>query len=202
MRFYLAAIGILLLVGGVVAGVIITDNSRDFEDRNHLTAIGLSLQTCDKLPDNIYKGDKALLSWRVALLKDWDKDLCKQFHLDEPWNSPHNLEVAKHVPECYRDSRGSKFTPYLAVVGDKAAFHPHSPQPWSAAKLVRVVTVARSDVIWTEPRDISVVDAQKDKNLRWAFSQFLSPIKFHTDYLNGFILDTWGNGAKPQFEEP
>ena len=50
-------------------------------------------------PAVIEKDGKPLLSWRVALLPYMNEDaLYKQFHLDEPWDSPHNLELAKTVP--------------------------------------------------------------------------------------------------------
>ena len=50
-------------------------------------------------PAVIEKDGKPLLSWRVAILPFMEESrLYQQFHLDEPWDSPHNLEVAKTVP--------------------------------------------------------------------------------------------------------
>lgn len=41
---------------------------------------------------------KPLLSWRVAILPFVEQDsLYKEFHLNEPWDSPHNFEVAKRL---------------------------------------------------------------------------------------------------------
>ncbi len=55
------------------------------------------------LPAVVEKDGKPLLSWRVAILPYVEGDaLYKQFHLDEPWNSPHNLEVAKTVPAVFQ----------------------------------------------------------------------------------------------------
>ena len=36
--------------------------------------------------------DKPLYSWRVLILPFVEQDaLYKEFHLDEPWDSPHNI---------------------------------------------------------------------------------------------------------------
>jgi hypothetical protein len=58
-----------------------------------------------RMPANaIYgKDGKALLSWRVALLPWLDQNkLYHQFHLDEPWDSPHNRKLMEdNVPKVY-----------------------------------------------------------------------------------------------------
>jgi hypothetical protein len=49
-----------------------------------------------------------LLSWRVLLLPYIEEgeieegELCKQFHLDEPWDSPHNLALLPKMPRTYK----------------------------------------------------------------------------------------------------
>ncbi len=46
------------------------------------------------------------LSWRVHLLPYLGlQTLYNQFHLDEPWNSPHNIQLLDKMPEVFR-SRG------------------------------------------------------------------------------------------------
>ncbi|MEZ6089540.1 MAG: DUF1559 domain-containing protein [Pirellulaceae bacterium] len=43
------------------------------------------------------------LSWRVHLLPFiQQRALYEKFHLDEPWDSPHNLPLADSMPEVYR----------------------------------------------------------------------------------------------------
>lgn len=71
---------------------------------------------------------KPLLSWRVAILPYIEeKALYDQFHLDEPWNSEHNLPLLAEMPETYLDpssglvAAGGK-THYLAVSGPGTAF--------------------------------------------------------------------------------
>src|SRR6266851_5065501 len=73
------------------------------------------------------KNGKPLYSWRVAILPFVEcNDLYKQFHLDEPWDSPHNLELLKENPRVYRHPRGnveeSDKTPYVVLVGPGTAF--------------------------------------------------------------------------------
>ena len=51
------------------------------------------------------KQGKPLLSWRVALLPYLgQQDLYKRFHLDEPWDSPHNRQLIPLIPDVYQDS--------------------------------------------------------------------------------------------------
>jgi hypothetical protein len=54
------------------------------------------------------KDGKPLLSWRVAILpylEDFDGhtmgDLHKSFHLDEPWDSPHNKQLLGEMPAVF-----------------------------------------------------------------------------------------------------
>ncbi|QDU58787.1 DUF1559 family PulG-like putative transporter [Aeoliella mucimassa] len=60
---------------------------------------------------------KPLLSWRVAILpylSDGESmGLYNRFHLDEPWDSPHNLQLVKQMPDVYSD----QLHPQLAAEG-------------------------------------------------------------------------------------
>ncbi|MGA2259232.1 MAG: DUF1559 domain-containing protein [Thermoguttaceae bacterium] len=76
-------------------------------------------------PAVIEKDGKPLLSWRVALLPYMNEDaLYQQFHLDEPWDSPHNLELAKTVPFLFQSSNSPKDgkTRVMVFTGTGAAF--------------------------------------------------------------------------------
>jgi hypothetical protein len=43
------------------------------------------------------------LSWRVHLLPELGEDeLYRKFHLDEPWDSPHNLPLVTEMPAAFR----------------------------------------------------------------------------------------------------
>ncbi len=73
-----------------------------------------------------------LLSWRVAILPYLgEEDLYNEFHLDEPWDSEHNLTLLPRMPELYlcpTDSdevdRQEGLTYYQAFVGEGTVFDP------------------------------------------------------------------------------
>jgi len=51
------------------------------------------------------KTGKPLLSWRVLILPYLGQDelfLYREFHLDEPWSSPHNKALIARMPDVYR----------------------------------------------------------------------------------------------------
>jgi RNA polymerase sigma factor (sigma-70 family) len=76
------------------------------------------------------KDGKPLLSWRVAILpylEDYDassrEDLFKQFHVDEPWDSPHNKALLAKMPAVFaspsnRDAQAFTTT-YRGFVSDE-----------------------------------------------------------------------------------
>src|SRR4051794_18437278 len=50
----------------------------------------------------IRKGDRALLSWRVAILPFLEENaLYERFHLDDAWDSPHNRALLEEMPRVY-----------------------------------------------------------------------------------------------------
>ncbi len=50
------------------------------------------------------RAGKPLLSWRVLILPylDQQQELYREFHLDEPWDSPHNRALIGRMPAVYR----------------------------------------------------------------------------------------------------
>jgi hypothetical protein len=114
----------------------------------------------------IYGEDgQPLLSWRVAILPYLEeKQLYKRFHLDEPWDSPHNFALIKEMPDVYSD-RGTQVKPepghtyYQAIVGKGAAFEgPRGLRipddfPDGTSKTILLVEGAPA-VPWTKPADI------------------------------------------------
>lgn len=70
------------------------------------------------------KGTKGL-SWRVHLLPYLDqKELYEEFHLDEPWDSPHNKELVEKMPDIYRSPNVEKpgYTSHHVFTGKGAPF--------------------------------------------------------------------------------
>jgi hypothetical protein len=116
-------------------------------------------------PHAIYgKDGKALLSWRVQILPFIEQDnLYKQFHLDEPWDSPHNKKLLEVMPKVFAvpvDEKAVKAheTHYLGFVG-KGAFFTGKKGIRIAdildgtSNTILVVEAAKS-VPWTKPDDL------------------------------------------------
>jgi hypothetical protein len=118
---------------------------------------------------NFDKQGKPLLSWRVHLLPFVGaNDLYKQFHLDEPWDSPHNKQLLARMPEVYQGpnrtlNREGK-TIYLLPVGKDAAFKdgpegPRLPQDFPDGMSNTILIVEADDahaVPWTKPEDLKI----------------------------------------------
>lgn len=74
------------------------------------------------------KDGRPLLSWRVMILPYLEEDaLFREFHLDEPWDSPHNVRLLDRMPKVYQPFRGKKdnppnTTPYRVFVGKNTPF--------------------------------------------------------------------------------
>jgi hypothetical protein len=107
---------------------------------------------------------KPLLSWRVHLLPYLDQEqLYREFHLDEPWDSPHNKTLVARMPPIFLSpfSRvGHGTTNYLLPVGDGALYASPKDQPAmndirdGAANTIMLLEVDDAEaVVWTRPDD-------------------------------------------------
>lgn len=69
---------------------------------------------------------KAGLSWRVHILPFVEEQkLYDQFHLDEPWDSPHNKTLIAKMPKVFQDEQPDTpagHTTFLAPVGEDTVF--------------------------------------------------------------------------------
>jgi prepilin-type processing-associated H-X9-DG protein len=107
---------------------------------------------------------KPLLSWRVAILPYIEQgELYNQFHLDEPWDSPHNKPLSEKIPQVYKSTmnqpKAANMTFYQVFTGNGALFDPKGK-----ATGIRDVTDGTSNtiavveagegVIWSKPDDI------------------------------------------------
>jgi len=114
------------------------------------------------------KAGKPLLSWRVLILPYLDREaLYKEFHLDEPWHSPHNKALIAKMPATYRCPSqsvdlGQRKTRYLAPRG-KATIFPGTETVKlrdvtdSASNTIMVVDAGDENaVVWTKPDDWDV----------------------------------------------
>ena len=113
----------------------ISDAADRMNSSNNLKQIGLGVLEYEgknsDYPANSYGPDgKPLLSWRVHILPFVDEDpLYRRFKLDEPWDSPRNLQLLDQMPQVYaspaeragRTPRGNK-TYYRGFAGGGGAF--------------------------------------------------------------------------------
>ncbi len=139
--------------------------------KNNLKMMGLAMHNFadahKALPPAITKDrtGKPGLSWRVHLLPFLDQaPLFKQFHLDEPWDSPHNKPLVEQMPAIYT-SPGSKAeagkTVYLTLRAKDTIF-PADSDGLSFRDITdglsnTLMVVEASDdkaVIWTKPDDL------------------------------------------------
>jgi hypothetical protein len=116
------------------------------------------------------KVGKPLLSWRVAILPYLEEsDLYKQFHLDEPWDSPHNRTLISKMPSVFADpdpklkelTRAGKTT-YQVPVAPETVFYSSEGTSYreitdGTSKTVLIVEVEPSRAVeWTKPQDWEV----------------------------------------------
>ena len=118
---------------------------------------------------------KPLLSWRVLILPYLEQgSLYKEFHLDEPWDSPHNRALIARMPEVYRcpmesaDAAREGKTRYVAPRG------PNTFLRGAQGISIKEITDGTSNTIafidggddravpWTKPDDWDVSPAATD----------------------------------------
>jgi len=108
---------------------------------NNLKQIGLAMHNfhsaTNHLPPAAIRDNngKPLLSWRVAILPYLEQSVYNRFHLDEPWDSPHNKSLLTEMPRCYAcpsepEVAGSQgMTTYQVWVGPRTMFEVREPRP-------------------------------------------------------------------------
>jgi hypothetical protein len=113
---------------------------------------------------------KPLLSWRVAILPQLGyESLYAQFHLNEPWDSPHNLAFAARMPSIYACpsllESEAYMTGYQVVVGPKPGLGVLGTLfEWARGVEIREVLDGTSNTVmivetnrlvsWTKPDDL------------------------------------------------
>ncbi len=141
---------------------------------NHFKQVMLAFHNFHDLnntfpPSAIFGPDgKPTLSWRVALLPFLDqRELFDAFHLDEPWDSPHNKALIAKMPEIFTtpDSPAAPGKTRIRVFegpgtmfnGDKAI--PVAGVTDGVSNTVAIVTAAEA-VPWTKPGDLPFVQGK------------------------------------------
>ncbi len=139
--------------------------------------------THGRLPPAVVYGDygKPLLSWRVLILPFISQEqLFKEFRLDEPWDSPHNIELLPKMPRTYGPPPGkaNMVPPHHTVckvfVGKGAAFEGvrglRFPEDFpDGTSNTLMVVEAGEPVPWTRPEDLAYEPAGPLPDLRCLF---------------------------------
>lgn len=90
--------------------------------------------------------DEPLLSWRVQILPFLDEtELYQKFHLDEPWDSEHNIKLLPLMPKVFQSKREPLepgLTRYAGVVGPECALDE------ILARKVAQITDGTSNTVW------------------------------------------------------
>jgi prepilin-type processing-associated H-X9-DG protein len=121
-------------------------------------------------PAATYDADgKPLLSWRVLILPHLgQQSLYQKFHLDEPWDSPHNKPLADEMPTvfaCPSDPLAQKLTPYQVVVDPRSIFTGEpSGVPLSSVTDGTSSTILFAEAIravpWSKPEELSLTSVE------------------------------------------
>ena len=133
-----------------------------------------------------------LLSWRVAILPYMEQNaLYEQFHLDEPWDSPHNIALSEQMPEVFNHpSYGSlgNQTVFVAPVGNDSILSPGPIDDSGNGNEIAGITDGLSNtpllvtvneinaVVWTSPEDLPYDDLG-DEQLAGAVSGYLNQMQ-------------------------
>ncbi|HKD35927.1 MAG TPA: DUF1559 domain-containing protein, partial [Pirellulales bacterium] len=140
------------------------------QSSNNLRQIALAMLNYNSahksfpLPASIGADGKSLLSWRVAILPYLgEENLYKQFHLEEPWDSPNNRPLIRKMPSVYRmaatKSKEPGHTNYLLPVGNGAGFTADKPTELKdvtdgTSNTIMIVEVNDDHAVpWTKPDD-------------------------------------------------
>lgn len=117
---------------------------------------------------------KPLLSWRVAILPYLDEgQLYREFHLDEPWDSEHNLKLLDRMPQVYRNAAvdlGNQ-TVYLAVTGKGTGFEAGKKIGIrdildGTSNTIGIVEASPANAVpWTKPEDWNYQPGQEKAGL-------------------------------------
>ncbi|MGC8642029.1 MAG: DUF1559 domain-containing protein [Isosphaeraceae bacterium] len=140
---------------------------------------------------------KPLLSWRVAILPYLDQnELYKKFHLDEPWDSPHNKELIKYMPTVYgcpsRNLAGEPGrTAYRVFTGKGALFNQNAPtEPrdvTDGTSNTLMVVEAKEAVIWTKPEELPFEDKPGAPNVPLFGAGSAHPGGFNAAFADGSV---------------
>jgi len=166
-----------MAVQGVLVGLLLPavqaarESARRMSSMNNLKQVGLAMHNSHsvyrKFPGDILSDDGTpLLSWRVAILPFIEQQtLYEQFKLDEPWDSPHNIQLLEKMPPVFNHPGvvvKSGQTVYQKPIGPKFIFEGHEGTSMryildgTSNTIMVLETPEEAAVEWTKPSDLDV----------------------------------------------
>lgn len=203
-----APVMVALLLPAVQAA---REAARRMQGSNNLKQIGLAMHnfhdTYGALPAG-YSSDadgNPLLSWRVHILPFIEQQgLYEQFHLDEPWDSPHNMTLVAKMPDVYRCPNSAAkledgMTNYVGLAGKDGVFvRPKNGDRMGVSfrdirdgtsnTIMTLEVPNEAAVVWTKPTDFTPDPDEPTKGLTG-----LRPGGFQAGFTDGsvrFIAET------------
>lgn len=164
---------------------------------NYLKQIGLAMHTFHTVHAQLpvgesprenypikYRDGNPLLSWRVHLLPFLDAEpLYNKFKLDEPWDSPHNVQLLDEIPDTYKslDYQGQENkTNILGLSGDGAVFNRDKALGFrdltdgTSQTILIIMAGPDKAVPWTQPVDLDYDPANLRQSLGDVGDSFLA----------------------------
>jgi hypothetical protein len=162
---------VLLVIGLLVPAVQkVRESAAKFETMNNLKQLVIAMDAHASARNNCFPAaalrspeGKPLLSWRVAVLPYLGENaLYSRFHLNEPWDSPHNSTLVPLMPKVYSlagKDPSDGLTYFQVFVGPQTPFRgdvgPRMPLsfPDGTSNTILIAEAANA-VPWTKPEDL------------------------------------------------
>jgi len=165
---------------GMVAGLTVPavakarESARETMSMNNMRQLGIAAMQYESekghLPPRAIRSadGKPLLSWRVAILPYIEQQaLYEQFHLDEPWDSDHNIRLVNSMPSIFIHPSQEILVPqgrtiYHIPRGEGTLYATDGKLKLSGISMgtSNVALLVESDadaaVEWTKPDDVAI----------------------------------------------
>jgi len=186
-------------LGKVAAALVprLQEAARRAQSANNLKQIGIAMHNYHDATGTFParavfdKNGKPMLSWRVLILPYIEQDnLYKEFKLDEPWDSKHNIKLLKKMPITYRvpTERPAKagYTFYQVFDAKGSVFEGKTGKKFTdisdgTSNTILVVEAGKA-VPWTKPEDVTVEEGKPVPKLGGVFE-----LGFNAGFADGSV---------------
>ncbi|HVJ85081.1 MAG TPA: DUF1559 domain-containing protein [Caulifigura sp.] len=179
---FFSVFGTLVVVPMLLPAMSTGSPSPITQCRNNLKQIGLALHNFNDErgePPAAATAGAVPRSWRVEVLPFLDQaPLRSQYVNTEAWDGPANSKIANLDVDVFScpsnpnavDSLGRRFTAYAAITGPGTALsdelRPSFPAvPDGNGLTIAVIEACGQNIVWTEPRDVSLSSTSVGINL-------------------------------------